>query len=277
MTIHIRSLGSQGDSRTLKTVLATAQPGTTIELDTGWYAFDAPVRIAPGVRLVGAGDDRTTLVNTGGNFSAFACCFQPVGGVVTLEGLTLESACGEREQAQTLGWQGSGAPSGATLIVRDCVVIGRAFALYTWGPPNNRIVCERTTIQAGRWCVTAGAAPGTWPGLDSQDISLYDCTLIADFAQHKGAGGDVNAGQSSSAGIVARGGRVRMFGGSINVKGCPEIDLAVGAWCTPQPGTWTTDGTWPLVELTGTKIAIEQNGSKRAVDTEALIGKVVVK
>lgn len=49
----------------IATALAQSQPGDTVRLRAGTYALTEPVRPRSGVKLVGAGQDQTTLVYTG--------------------------------------------------------------------------------------------------------------------------------------------------------------------------------------------------------------------
>lgn len=223
---------------------------------------------------------RTTLVNTNDKDSAKGCLWE--GNNALVEDICFVSQCLHGEQSQVIGWQNnyfSSEPDnpnaadqskcGTLLTLNRFFGLGRTFTLYSWSargrtPLPNRVKAHASRFEAGQFPILAGSGSGA----DAQYFDLYDCISIADFDRLTGAGGDQGM---NACGVGAQGGRVRMYGGTIRVKGGVNAERAVGIWATAFPATppkpikpdWKY--AFPVMQFADVDCKVDGNGCKGPV------------
>lgn len=207
---------------------------------------DQITRIGNVAKISGQGMMVSRLVNTGYKVSAQGCAWE--GNNALIEDICFESRVGQGEQSQVIGWQNNYLSSqpdnpnaadqskcGTLLTLNRFWGLGRTFTLYSWSargttPLPNRVKAHASRFEAGQFPILAGGGSGA----DAQYFDLFDCLSIADFDRLIGAGGDQGM---NACGVGAQGGRVRMYGGQIRVKGGVNAERAVGIWATKFPAT----------------------------------------
>jgi hypothetical protein len=196
------------------------------------------------------------------------CAWEANLGVI-IENLTMKVLYGPGMQNQVFGFQRHNAPPDAKVIIRAVEMIGGSFSLYTWTALRAHFMVYDSPLSAGGWPVCAGMSDGS----DSQLIELFNCPIIANRLLYPGA--DANQ-MAQTAGLVARGGRIRMDGGSIETTGAPGV-AAYGALCTASPldpKIWPSP-EWPRIEISDdVKITVNPNGSEKFAETYAQVGKI---
>lgn len=198
-----------------------------------------------------------------------------------IENLTMMAPYGQGKQSQVFGFQRTSPtpPVNANVWIYSVEMVGGAFALYSWTAPNVHIMAYASLFTAGGWGVTAGGSSGA----AAQTIDLWNCDVNIDRMLYPSA--DASQG-SQSAGVVARGGVLNMFGGSIHVKGGHHVSStgdiipvsAIGALTTPAPNDIARHPyDWPYMLISGVSITIDANGSLKALETEQQIGTLTRK
>ncbi len=241
---------------------ALQEKGADITLFGGgiWDFNSFGVIFAPGVHLVGHGQPLLTCKQLGGN-----CNFEP-DHEVEVEGVSFQAPFGPGLQAQCFGLQRKGAPDDMLVTIYDCVFVGGSFSLYAWTGLRAKFKVYRSMISAGGWGVTAGGSSGP----DAQTIELFDCIVKADRIAFPGA--DASQGQQT-AGLVARGGKIIMHGGSIEVVGATGVS-ATCALTTSAPNPPSTFPDWPSIELHNVARKVVPNGSVKFGECETQCGKI---
>lgn len=270
-----------GKAEALRTFLANLNPGPGCEVILGpgdWHFGMAYMLMPQGVILGGRGKGKTRLISNQ-ELQANFCGFELSRGL-SLRKMTLkwDSRDGKTRGGQTLGIARDGLknmpPVIATCSELEVVSYG-ACALYFWGSGSgHKCRFDDCTFSAGRWAGCIGAGSGD----DSAILEFNRCQFNADFAQYGGAGGDMGT-PSNTAGFVVRGGQCVMNDCEVNVKGYagngiandpngPPFEYAIGVTASslgsPSLPKWSY--AWPYLTLNRTKVTVEPNGAKRAID-----------
>lgn len=236
-----------------------------------------------GCRIIGAGPGKTILRNgyeeIDGSTATGGCCFELADGVV-IEGCTLESyhvddKTGPSGQAATVGFARLH-NSGSAATLRNCKIIGLAWAVYVWGDSQHiKLTLEDCEIQFGRVGV-AGMISRGGPGT-SAEIVCRRCKLFGDTTRSRRYG----AIYQRFAGWCQRGGK-------LTVEDCTAVMLGYQAIpgfesdsvVETVRGVWIPDGgsTLPngnggaarqtVVDVRNSNVRTQLRGSKERYDAE---------
>lgn len=255
--------------------LRRAPAGSTIVLPEGNFLLAGDVD--PGIPqrnlgVIGAGPDKTFLTQDTFPNKGFFCGFELQDGLV-YENLSLRSPQKPGLQNITVGWSrvpeyGFPMPIGQTARLVNVDVYGHVCAVYSWAGYRNHLIMDHCRVYGARWLVAqagSNSANDAW-------YDLFDCELIGDYAKYGPGAGHSKIG--AMAGLLARGGQIRMYGGSITLTGDPSLELVVAAWGTnvdAEPRVWPH----VLIELFSVKRNIDGKGAKVTRDLWAKIGTVV--
>jgi len=205
---------------------------------------------------------------------------------VYLRHLSLSAPFGPGVQSQVLGFQrppyvvgknNTGCLPGSHIILDDCIFSGGAFALECW-------TCQGAIIDAyrcqfsGAWAVCAGGSSGP----NAQTINLYDCRMLVDRLSYPSAdasqGNQFGGFAPQVAGVVARGGRVNVYGGGISVRGAPGVRtfaaLTTTAGETPADPAKHPRPDWPFVGLHDVTINVEPCGATVFGEVDPQVGTI---
>jgi hypothetical protein len=219
------------------------------------------------------GKDRTVLVNKDVDESMNGCTWQAANGVL-MEDLALECRTLVGEQNCVFGFAYDHdnlrpVAEGSVATINRVALLGRTYSLYSWSEGHPTIRAFSSHISAGTIAVIAGQSSGP----DAQLLELFNCDVLCDYDKFPSAG----VGSDTVAGVCARGGVLRMYGGTIGVRGSSKMPGAVGAWGScfaAKGGPWTWD--WPIMELVGITFDVQGNGSTEVYDIRQDVGVVHV-
>lgn len=253
---------------------AMTRAGTIVSLGSGEYADgDQNNYIGKSVKVRGAGHlgpNRTLLVNGGYKQSANGCTWQAANGVL-FEDIALECRTDWGQQNCVFGFQSDyglqhPVEEGSVATINRGAILGRTYGFYSWAEGHPTLRAFKSFISAGTIAVMGGQSSGP----DAQLIELYDTDVVVDYDKYPSAG----VGTDTVAGLCVRGGVMRMYGGSITVRGSSRMVGAVGAWASwfSADAPWPWD--WPVLELVGVTFDVQANGSAGAWDILQDVGVV---
>jgi hypothetical protein len=233
----------------LTAILAGAQPGTELRLAAGRYMLSEPVRLAHGLRLVGAGAEQTVIVGVAG--ARLHVHPLEANETITMEGLTLTQTASEAGRAELLR------VTAGHLTLRDCRLEGGLGALWVGG---------RARVEA-TGCGFIGSAGCGLQAMESAVVKLVDCIVSghAGFGVRVGDRAQLDAtaltARSNGRGGVAVGawGRLSLVGGAIAENGRRGVLIRSAAPCRVADCA-ITHNAGPGVEVGRTpSLALERN------------------
>lgn len=221
----------------VRAAAAAAIGGDDILCEPGTYDFGDDPFIPPvGVNISGFGKGitrfRSDYCNTDPKYGVM-CCFELT---CNYSNLTLESTAALRQMpngalgnysSELVGFSYSAPALTGNLDTQlnNVECRGQCFTLYSWSGPGNKCRAVHSDFYGSRWIVSLDRSSGTNDGA----FELFDCRIFGDSSPPT-AGGEYGL---RLIGIVGRGGRILMQGGSIEFTG-PAIlpagfDIA-GVW-----------------------------------------------
>lgn len=271
----------------LDDIRRSAPAGSVIEIPGGVYELPCgsvyvPPTPKPYTAIVGTGPtpEATVLFQRPFSWSGRDAAFEFSHGLI-YENLTLATPTGEDArgvQMITAGYtrQNSG---NQTTTLRNVIIRGATCGLYSWGADGqrNRVVWHGGRCEGTRWLVSIGQSNGA----DAAYYDLHGVDIVGDWQQYGPGAGHTE--RHMMAGLLARGGRIRMFGGSITLKGGtvlttdskPLVEMIGATTTNIDSGSQWGGGVWPLIELHSVPpTKFENVGSARAIHSEAVIGRI---
>lgn len=287
--VHNRNSTPESRADIVRWAVTQLKPGQALELAATDYNFGAtPFKLPPGIKIVGQGKGKTTLISTQEDQRHY-CGFEITGRGAVLEDLTLiwKSKDGLTRGGQTLGIADPTNPGNTNFRAKNIEVISYgSCALYYWGGGKGHkgtfVDCD---FKAGRWggCIGAGS------GDDSAILDFTRCSFVADFATYGGAGGDMGTPSNTTA-WVSRGGQCTQTDCVYDVTGFPgtgkvgdpngpAFEWAIGATASSlgDRDRPKYPYKWPYLTLNNPKVTVRPNGARNSFDVEEYIGTVVIR
>lgn len=249
----------------LRAAVPKLQPGDVLDYGTK----DIDLGTGPGIHL----PQYTTLVGRGGTIYSqwryqlqccielnHGCALKDVRVIMNNTDPTYPGVCVGFSQANWSKTNGGPAQIKAMqATIEGGYFQGKEYGLYVWGAPEGcRIIARNKPTFAGK----IGACLGTGSGPTAGFIDLYEANVIGNMniARTGGASG------VGLAGLLVRGGVVRMFGGtvsSIAVAGTPAADqlkYQAAVWLGMADQTEAVDNigkpTWASCELQSVSLSM---------------------
>ena len=199
----------EGDAKAIQDQIDAAVPGGTVTLGSGTFLIDTQLDVTGGVKLVGAGWDKTTIKPASG----LKCRCVYVADGATVEGLTLTGGSAEYGSGAwikdgTVSWCkiiNNGASSNTDMKgvgvsftegkgqVDHCFIANNSGFINTQGigigatAPTGAITIDTCLIYGNKtWTTTgAGAAIGIYD--HNSDCTVRNCTIVGNTAVLYGA------------------------------------------------------------------------------------------
>ena len=194
---------------------AAEKPGVPFKIDNATYDFgNSNYIFPPDFTAVGESQDGVILQSAATWSAIYATCFGLSNGT-TLDGFTLQSTCGDKQQSELVGYADEATkPRAATL--RRMKLRGKAWCCYTWaGPDGNSLLIDNCDL----WAAYVGIALGRSSGANAQFVKVVNSRIIMDPLLSSQGGSTTNPSSGGVCGICVRGGKLTVQGCTITATG----------------------------------------------------------
>lgn len=199
----------------LKQSIAKHPAGVPFKIPNGVYDFgNANYIFPPDFTAVGESVDGVVLQSSATWSAIYATCFG-LSNNTTLEGFTLQSTCGDKQQSELVGYADEATkPRAATL--RRMKLKGKAWCVYTWaGPDGNSLLIDDCDI----WAAYVGIALGRSSGANAQFVRVVNSRITMDPLLSSQGGSTTNPSSGGVCGICVRGGKLSVSNCTITATG----------------------------------------------------------
>lgn len=199
----------------LKQSLAKHEPDKPFVIPNGTYDFGTTSYIFPaGLTVRGESVDGVVLQSAATWSAAYATCFGLSHGT-TLEGFTLVSTCGDKQQSELVGYADE-SPTVRSATLRKMKLRGKAWCVYTWASPDgNSLLIDDCDL----WAAYVGIALGRSSGANAQFVTVRNSRIIMDPLLSSQGGSTTNPSSGGVCGICVRGGKLSVSNCTITATG----------------------------------------------------------